>query len=141
MLLTLILPQDYEFIGVNGLYNDNQSERKEAFARLEKLRKKGTVTNYDAERLLIGMKNMGNRILIDTNILLDDLLTREPFYTDARNIVSACVDGDVKGCIAAHSILNMFFILRKDYDVKKRRDILSDLCSIFDVEGIDKDKC
>lgn len=35
--------------GVNGLYNDNQSERKEAFAKLERLRKKGTVTDYDAE--------------------------------------------------------------------------------------------
>ena len=35
--------------GVNGLYNDNQSERKEAFARLEQLRKKGTVTDDDAE--------------------------------------------------------------------------------------------
>lgn len=35
--------------GVNGLYNDEQSERKEAFARLEQLRRKGTVTDYDAE--------------------------------------------------------------------------------------------
>lgn len=35
--------------GVNGLYNDNQSERKEAFMRLEQLRKKGTVTDYDTE--------------------------------------------------------------------------------------------
>ena len=35
--------------GVNGLYNDNQSERKEAFARLEQLRRKGTVTDYDTE--------------------------------------------------------------------------------------------
>lgn len=35
--------------GVNGLYNDDQSERKEAFARLERLRKRGTVTDYDAE--------------------------------------------------------------------------------------------
>ena len=35
--------------GVNGLYNDNQSERKEAFARLEQLRRKGTITDYDAE--------------------------------------------------------------------------------------------
>lgn len=35
--------------GVNGLYNDNQSERKEAFSKLEKLRKKGIVTDYDAE--------------------------------------------------------------------------------------------
>ena len=48
------LPEDkVEFIlqimqGVNGLYN-NQSERKEAFTRLEQLRKKGTVTDYDTE--------------------------------------------------------------------------------------------
>lgn len=35
--------------GVNGLYYDTQEERKEAFERLEKLRKKGTITNYDAE--------------------------------------------------------------------------------------------
>ena len=34
---------------VNGLYKDNQLERKEAFARLEQLRRKGTVTDYDAE--------------------------------------------------------------------------------------------
>lgn len=35
--------------GLNGLYHDNQSERKEAFARLEQLRRKGTVTDYDME--------------------------------------------------------------------------------------------
>ena len=35
--------------GVSGLYHDNQSERQEAFARLEQLRRKGTVTDYDAE--------------------------------------------------------------------------------------------
>ena len=35
--------------GVNGLYNDDQSERKEAFERLEQLRRKGTVADDDAE--------------------------------------------------------------------------------------------
>ena len=35
--------------GVNGIYNDGQSERKEAFARLEQLHRKGTVDDYDAE--------------------------------------------------------------------------------------------
>lgn len=39
---------------------------------------------------------MGNRILIDTNVLLDYLLTREPFYEDAKEIVQACVKGQVK---------------------------------------------
>ena len=36
--------------GVNGLYNDTNRERKEAFARLERLRKKGTVAD-DKEEL------------------------------------------------------------------------------------------
>lgn len=35
--------------GVNGLYGDTSSERKEAFAKLETLRKKGTVADYDDE--------------------------------------------------------------------------------------------
>lgn len=35
--------------GVNGLYSDNKAEKKEAFSNLEKIRKKGTVTDYDVE--------------------------------------------------------------------------------------------
>lgn len=83
---------------------------------------------------------MVNKILIDTNVLIDYLLTREPFYEDAKNIVSICVDGKVKGCIAAHSISNMFFILRKDFNLDERREVLLNLCSISDIEGIDKIK-
>lgn len=86
------------------------------------------------------MKNMVSRILVDTNILLDYLLTREPFYEDAKKVVLTCTEGETEGCIAAHSISNMFYILRKDYDVKDRREILTNLCTIFDVEGIDKVK-
>ena len=90
--------------------------------------------------LLTGKKNMVNRILVDTNVLLDYLLTREPFYEDAEKIVLACVEGKVKGCIAAHSVPNMFFILRKDYSPEERREVLLNLCRIFDVEGIDRAK-
>lgn len=83
---------------------------------------------------------MITRILVDTNVLLDYLLTREPYYEDAKKIVIACAEGKVNGCIAAHSISNMFFILRKDYSIEERRAVLTNLCKIFDVEGIDKVK-
>lgn len=73
-------------------------------------------------------------------MLIDYLLEREPFFEDAKEVIMYCVDGRAKGCIAAHSISNMFFILRKDYSAKERREVLSNLCSIFDVEGIDKAK-
>lgn len=35
--------------GVNGLYNDECSKKEESFARLEQLRRRGTVVDYDAE--------------------------------------------------------------------------------------------
>ncbi len=81
---------------------------------------------------------MAVRILADTNVILDYLLTREPFYEEAKKIVCACVEGKIMGCIAAHSVTDMFFILRKDYSVKERRELLTGLLSIFDIEGIDK---
>lgn len=83
---------------------------------------------------------MANKILIDTNVLLDYLLERDPFFEDAKGVILACTEGKIRGCIAAHSISNMFFILRKDYNSKERREILLNLFKIFDVEGIDKAK-
>lgn len=83
---------------------------------------------------------MANKVLIDTNVLIDYLLEREPFFEAAKEVILSCADGKTKGCIAAHSISNMFFILRKDYSIKERREVLSNLCSIFDVEGIDRAK-
>ena len=50
----------------------------------------------------------------------------------------ACKQKKVIGCIAAHTVSNMFFILRKTYSVEDRRTILKDICKLFDVEGIDR---
>lgn len=83
---------------------------------------------------------MVSKILIYTNILLDYLLEREPFFENAKEVILTCTEGNTKGCIAAHSISNMFFILRRDYDAKERKEVLKNLCMIFDVEGIDKTK-
>lgn len=83
---------------------------------------------------------MGVRVLVDTNILLDYLLCREPYDQAARNIVVMCKQKKVLGCVAAHSISNMFFILRKTFSIEERRRLLKNLCELFEVEGIDKAK-
>ena len=36
---------------------------------------------------LIERKNMESKILVDTNVLLDYFLTREPFFNDAKQII------------------------------------------------------
>ena len=50
---------------------------------------------------------MGVRILVDTNIILDYLLEREPYGELARTIIKSCQKRIITGCIAAHSITNI----------------------------------
>ena len=80
------------------------------------------------------------RILIDTNILLDAVIGRKPYGDAADKILQLCASGKVQGILAAHSIPNMFYILRRDFSVEERREILQYLCMILHVEPIDRAK-
>jgi predicted nucleic acid-binding protein len=84
------------------------------------------------------MKNMV--ILIDTNILIDLLDERLPFNTAATGIFTACGEKRINGYIAAHSIPDIFYILRKDYSATDRKQMLLGLFKVMDVVGIDKSK-
>jgi predicted nucleic acid-binding protein len=53
------------------------------------------------------------KILIDTNIVLDLLLEREPFVEKAILIFEQIEQGKLKGYIAATTITNIFYIIRK----------------------------
>jgi predicted nucleic acid-binding protein len=52
----------------------------------------------------------------------------------------ACSDGRFDGFIAAHSITNIFYILRKKYTADERKEMLAGLCDVFKVVGIDQSK-
>ena len=77
------------------------------------------------------------RILVDTNIFVDYVAKRHPFVDDARRIITLCVENSVDGCIAAHTVTNLFYILRKQMPVRERKQFLIDLCRTFTVIGID----
>lgn len=80
------------------------------------------------------------RALIDTNVLIDFMTLRKPFDADAVKIVDACDKSLFDGCIAAHSIPDIFYILRKSVPAAERRETLRRFCEIFEVVGIDKGK-
>ncbi len=39
-------------------------------------------------------------VLIDTNVSIDFLIIRQPFYHDAKTILQACTRDDIQGYIA-----------------------------------------
>jgi predicted nucleic acid-binding protein len=78
--------------------------------------------------------------LVDTNIPLDSFLDNTLFKETSEKILSACKDGKYDGYIAAHSVTNIFYILRKKYSGDERKALLLKLCDLFDVVGIDYKK-
>ncbi len=79
-------------------------------------------------------------ILVDTNIILDLFLQREPYNAEARIIITKCAEREVIGYLAAHSIPNLFYILRKNYTQKGRRGLIKNLCNIFRISDLNAEK-
>jgi len=77
-------------------------------------------------------------ILIDTNIILDYLISRQPFMNNAYKILDLCFRQKCSGYIAAHSITNIFYILRNQFSVSKRKKILIELCEFVEIADIQK---
>jgi predicted nucleic acid-binding protein len=64
------------------------------------------------------------RILIDTNIEIDLLAIREPFYKDAAKLFSLADKNKAKLSISALSIANTNYVLLKSNTTSESREIL-----------------
>ncbi len=53
------------------------------------------------------------KIMVDTNIIIDVLLEREPFIDDSYKLLSLCEEHKVDGFISASSITDIYYLVRK----------------------------
>ena len=77
-------------------------------------------------------------ILIDTNIILDYFIARQPFMDNADKVLRLCYEQKCGGYIAAHSVTNIFYILRRQFSVSERKKMLIELCEFIEIAGIQK---
>lgn len=75
-------------------------------------------------------------VLIDTNIILDILEKREPFYESSNDILSLCASKKIRGCIALHTVSNIFYILRKNYSAEDRRRLILGILKFLQVANV-----
>ncbi|MCR4578943.1 MAG: PIN domain-containing protein [Treponema sp.] len=79
-------------------------------------------------------------LLIDTNIILD-YLDKRTTYTPAIDLIfNKIFSNQISGLLAAHSITNLWYILRKQYSDSKRRELISALLEYFEITAVDKAK-
>lgn len=68
------------------------------------------------------------RLLIDTNIILDVLLEREPFYKSSKHIFDLCKKDKIKCMVSAKSICDIFYIVHNAlHDSNKAYEAISSI--------------
>ena len=73
------------------------------------------------------------KILIDTNVILDVLCNRTDFVEDSLKVFKYCEVNQITGCISAMSVPNIVYIMRKELDSERIKEILTVLTSLFTV--------
>jgi predicted nucleic acid-binding protein len=77
-------------------------------------------------------------ILLDTNIVIDLLAAREPFYTEAAALFSLADKKSVKLSVSALSLANTHYILSKFSNDQEARKILRNFKVIVTILPLDE---
>ena len=81
------------------------------------------------------------KIVIDTNIVLDVLARREPFFAQSQAVMQLVAEGKVEGAITANTITDIYYVLRKHLDKQALKVSLSGLMELLDVVDVTGDQC
>jgi len=77
------------------------------------------------------------RILVDTNVILDVLLDRQP-HAAASSLVWRYVEtGAIEGRIAAHSVTTLHYLVQKARGAAAAKRTVAILLSVFGVAAVD----
>lgn len=73
------------------------------------------------------------KIFIDSDILIDFLIDRQPFSESSTKIISLCSENKIKGFVTPIIIANIFYILRKSLNKNDLKIKLINLLKFIDI--------
>ena len=71
------------------------------------------------------------KVLIDTNITLDILLHRQPWYTNAALVFSLTKQDFIQSYVSATTITDIFYLARKDLGKNGVKESIKNLLQVF----------
>lgn len=79
------------------------------------------------------------KILIDTNIILDYLLEREPFFKDSETLFNIIAENKVTAYVSATTLTDIFYIARKQTkSIDKARQAILFILKVMEVCSVDR---
>jgi predicted nucleic acid-binding protein len=79
------------------------------------------------------------RLFIDTNVILDVLTDREPWFEDSAAVLSLVDAPGVEGLVAAHTVTTLFFLSFQHLGRQRAASVLLDLLDHVTVTPLDQD--
>jgi len=79
-----------------------------------------------------------NKVFIDTDVILDFMIAREPFAMDAARIFSLSEKKQIAICTTGLVFSNAYYILRKLGSHQKVTEKLSQLAKLIDIIALSK---
>lgn len=80
---------------------------------------------------------MKPKVFIDTNVVLDLLAHRKPFYKEAQMLFSLADQGKFLPCVSALTICNGAYILRKEIGIDKMPEVLRKFVEFVTITHVD----
>jgi predicted nucleic acid-binding protein len=81
-------------------------------------------------------------VLIDTNVILDYVLKREPFAADALTCLDRLIIAKAKVWLTASTVTDIYYITRRTlHDLAKAKAVIAKLLNAFQISGVDKTDC
>lgn len=81
------------------------------------------------------------KVLLDTNILLDALTKRVPFFEQAETLFLHVANDRIEGYVTANSILDTYYIAKKHLGDDRAREAIAHLMKVFTVLAVTKRDC
>jgi predicted nucleic acid-binding protein len=81
------------------------------------------------------------RVLIDTNIILDLFLSREPNITAAQKIFTLAAQEKIEACATASSVTDIYYVTAKRLGDRATREALRDLFNLVTIVNVDGSDC
>ncbi len=78
------------------------------------------------------------RVLLDTNVILDVLIDRRPYSTDAARVLSLIEGGLLQGLLCATTITTIDYFLSQSLSRRDARRHLAQLIRVFDIAAVNR---
>lgn len=75
-------------------------------------------------------------LMLDTNIVLDHIGRREPFYELSRRTCLLGIVGEARTFISANMVADLFYLLRKDFGSREAQRMIEEDLSFLQVVGV-----